>query len=217
MKVRTIFFISAICILLIGCGNDKKQSDKKNNSKKKEVNSIKESKSKIDGTIKTIIGSGILVRGSNDLKLRSGLKITSGDILKTNVDSEIEIDFGKKRIIKLGESSELMIENNAIKDFTVSMKEGKMMSILKDLTKGETYHVKGTTAVVGARGTKFLTVVKENGAFFVCVCDGEVEIQPLKNLKQKKVYKKHDTIEIAKNSELPEKPGHNEDHNHVLH
>ena len=88
--------------------------------------------------------------------------------IKTESGSSCILAFDEKRknIIKIDESTEIMIES--VFPGKVFLPEGRVFSFIKDLNATEKFEVRTPKAVSGARGTGWLTVVSEGRTEVSC-------------------------------------------------
>ena len=92
-------------------------------------------------------------------------EISNGDSLKTAKGSGVDIKFGKDMKNIISASEDTSIEFKQIThpgDKKIDLKQGKLLSDLKDLESGSTFEVRTPTAVCGASGTSFEAQVADN-------------------------------------------------------
>jgi len=85
-------------------------------------------------------------------------EISNGDSLKTAKGSGVDIKFGKdmKNIISASEDTSVEFKQITHSgDKNIDLKQGKLLSDLKDLDSGSRFEVRTPTAVCGALGTSF--------------------------------------------------------------
>lgn len=102
----------------------------------------------------------------------SGMKVKEGDTIKTEADSSAELAFGEKlaNVLNIFSNSQLVISK--FEPGLVKLEQGRVFTLLKKINKGSTFEVRTPTAVAGARGTGWGTLLK----------DGQTEIQDFENI-----------------------------------
>ena len=99
--------------------------------------------------------------------------LNNRDIIKTGEESSAEILIGKQTgaQIRANSLAVLVIENNT---WEIDTKQGAVLSLVE---KGKRYRVKSPSAVAAVRGTIFYTNAYADSSFYVCTCNGSVDIQ----------------------------------------
>jgi hypothetical protein len=105
--------------------------------------------------------------------------ISDGDAIKTSKDSSVEIKFGRdmKNIISASEQTSIELKKIASSgDKRIALKEGTLLSDLKELDPNSRFEVKTPTAVCGVLGTGFEAQAAERSTI-VKVYDGRVYVK----------------------------------------
>jgi len=120
------------------------------------------------GSVTASEGQAEIIRsGQPGIPAAANMSIHMGDMAKTGNRSKLEIRFDDGSIIRLGENSQAEISEYLFQDDRILAKiflhAGKVRSIVKKTARlfgvGETnrFEVHTDTAVIGARGTDFIT------------------------------------------------------------
>ncbi|WP_096203094.1 FecR domain-containing protein [Bacillus sp. FJAT-45350] len=135
------------------------------------------------------------VGGKKEIKAYDGMSIHLGDTIQTGEGASVKIDFGDNNQATLGQYGKITIAElvtdrvsipNMIeiasangKKVGVKQESGGLWSKIKGVFgAGDRHRVETSTAVMGVRGTLFLTVVnQESGNERVAVVDGELGIE----------------------------------------
>lgn len=82
------------------------------------------------------------------------MAVNNGDRIKTLKGEAVEISFAgdNKRIVKIGENSEMYIRKNE-SPYSIELVSGEAMALLEKLPKGSTFEIRTPTGISGARGT----------------------------------------------------------------
>lgn len=144
----------------------------------------------VDGEV-LVIRSG----GKVEFTARNGMKIRQGDSIRTGKNASVKLDFGDGNETTVGEYSyitiaelstietEPSVEQFSImskylgKKVTVKKQSGRTWSKVKNVVQsGNRHKVQTSTAIMGVRGTLFLTYVDPiTGRTVLSVFDGQVE------------------------------------------
>jgi hypothetical protein len=117
----------------------------------------------IAGSVKTAIGSAVLVRGAETVPVREGMHLLMNDRLRTAADGRVGVIFQDGTRISLGPDTEVTIDR-----FVYAPADGKFGLLLR-LARGvftyvsgkiaqfspESVSVQTPAAIVGLRGTHF--------------------------------------------------------------
>jgi hypothetical protein len=139
---------------------------------------------------KTAIGRVIFVKGNawigrgsqtgDKTKAEVDQKITDGDILITEADSEMKIIVGKKEAaLHIKPDSLLKLVHTPQKTWLVDLTKGSVLSyIRKGQKRPNFYRIKTPAAVMGVRGTIFFAKYNSdpNKGLFLCTCSGSVSL-----------------------------------------
>ncbi|MAZ48604.1 MAG: hypothetical protein CME65_08570 [Halobacteriovoraceae bacterium] len=118
------------------------------------------------------ISGNVLV---NSLKAKGKVELSLGDtVTAKGKNSYAIIDFGEetKSIITNGS---IKIEKSSNKGHELNLIKGLLSTSMKQ-AKNKKLQIKTKNAVLGVRGTKFLTMYGEDDTY-LCVCEGTVEIK----------------------------------------
>jgi len=106
-------------------------------------------------------------------------EISDGDSLKTAKGSSVDIKFGKdmKNIISASEDTSVEFKRIArAGDKNIDLKQGRLLSDLKELDSGSKFEVRTPTAVCGALGTSFETQASDDQTVLK-VYEGRVHVK----------------------------------------
>jgi hypothetical protein len=119
------------------------------------------------GSIATLEGEAIVIRGDEEIQAEVGTRIHGSDVVRTEKESSLGIVFKDDTTVSLGEKSEL-----GMKEFDFRPSEGAFSMVL-NMVKGTFVYVSGRIAklspesvevetpvgVVAVRGTRFLAKI----------------------------------------------------------
>ncbi len=122
----------------------------------------------VAGSIRTLKGQGSVIRHEASLPAEVGMRIFSGDTLRTAPESSMGILFRDETSLSLGPASETVVD-----DFVFDPAEG-MLSLLVGVSKGTAAFISGEIAklrpeamvvstplsTLGIRGTRFVVKVE---------------------------------------------------------
>jgi hypothetical protein len=127
------------------------------------------------GKISYLEGSSVYVRNGKEKALRVNTMLKQGDVIKTAVETQLEILFSNGTVLRLAEQSELLLdgtENNP----KPQVKKGSLWANVQKMATGEMMVGTGTlTAAV--RGTIFNVEAKDS-ASSVALYEGKVDVGP---------------------------------------
>ncbi len=120
------------------------------------------------GIVKKVQGSSQVVRESQIIRAKIGLKLMENDTLKTGENGSIGVIFKDNTVLSLGPNSILVID-----EFVFSPREGKLSFVMK-MVKGTMAYMSGIiaklspdtvrfetpVATLGIRGTKFVAKIE---------------------------------------------------------
>ena len=94
---------------------------------------------------------------AEEVQCRLGMSLDSGTKVRTGVKSYLAIafDLEKKNLVKIKEQSDVVIRLTG--DEKIELVDGTVLALLKNLDKGEKFHIRTPAAVCGARGTGWRT------------------------------------------------------------
>ncbi|MBN3040997.1 MAG: FecR domain-containing protein [Candidatus Omnitrophica bacterium] len=120
---------------------------------------------KIHAEVVSVSGSPkVMLSGENSyVDAEVGMYLEAGDKIKTNSSSSISLSFddNDKNIASVDSDSyaEVILDTGE----KLSLLEGKIFAAVDQASEDEPFEIKTPTAVVGVRGTEFLTTVDEQG------------------------------------------------------
>lgn len=126
----------------------------------------------LQAAVLTKVSGNVLV---NSLKAKGKIELNLGDIVTAKgKNSYAIIDFGEetKSIISNGS---LKIEKSNDKEHELNLIKGLLSTSMKQV-ENKKLQIRTKNAVLGVRGTKFLTMYGEDDTY-LCVCEGTVEIK----------------------------------------
>jgi|GEM_PF-1041451 len=110
---------------------------------------------------------------------RVGMKLKAGTRVITGEEASVEVTFDKpgRNVLKIKENSEVVIK---LEDADrIDLVDGEIITVLRDLKRGETFRVRTPCATCGARGTGWNTKTDKN-ITNVAVFDGEIFVRGIK-------------------------------------
>lgn len=145
------------------------------------------------------VGESSLVRSEKKVSLKVGMKVQSGDVIKTGKKSNIEISSKRGDKLKILENSTIKIGSAAAKDSEdVSIISGSLKASFVKLAKGSG-RIYSPTTVCSVRGTQFTVSISESGDTRVDMTEGRLE---LKNPYGKTELDQNENAENPVGSEL---------------
>ena len=114
-------------------------------------------------------------------QLTANDRLMVGDIIKTGVDSSLEISFAQDIHVKIGQQSSVIIGQSAVTEkgpaYSLELKAGQLWARVKDAWQELTrFEVVTPSAVAGVRGTLFSVAIINNKTI-VTVKEGKVEVR----------------------------------------
>jgi len=108
------------------------------------------------------------------------MELNQGAIIKTGAGSSANLAFDTAmlNVLNVEENTTLSVDTLSEKLSEVGLSNGNILVILEGLKKGSTFQVKTPTAICGARGTKWYTVVFQ-AVTRVEVIQDSISFQPL--------------------------------------
>ena len=149
-----------------------------------EVEEAEEAEIFVQGVVTFASGFVSIHRGEQQSELDVEDLVEVGDLIKTESDSFVEIQFADFGIIRIQENTELIVQNMHLQDeqskVNMKLNKGKMLAKVSKLSKGEEFEVRTSTALAGVRGTEFM-VKQEAGSDTAsfAVKEGKVSVIPL--------------------------------------
>ncbi|MFH0924580.1 MAG: FecR family protein [bacterium] len=165
------------------------------------------------GTIVGIEGEAILYHGGGQetTKLNLNDLVNATDVIETKTGTKVKIRFEDSSILSLGENTKLEIkeqvyaEESKFRKFIFKTIIGNVRSLVgKSASKDSTFEVETPTAVMGVRGTTFITKVISPKMTQIIVLEGEVFAKNI-NISQEITLTKNMSTHIEAN-QPPETP-----------
>ena len=107
--------------------------------------------------------------------------LTVHDIIKTDVDSSLEIQIGNMALLYIEENTEIALESLLYeldkKEMKIYLKKGSVFSSLKKLLLNERFELETPNVILSIRGTEFL-VKESDEETFIAVEEGSVILLP---------------------------------------
>ena len=109
----------------------------------------------------------------NKEKIKEGAEIAEGmELSIPKAKDYVEVKFQNGHVVRFSGAT-VKVTNLNPKNTLFTLIKGKMYSVIKALTKDETFKVKTKEAAFAVRGTKFYIEAAKKQAY-LCVCDGTV-------------------------------------------
>ncbi len=142
------------------------------------------------GEVVSVRGLAFLKKSNTKkfLKIKKGLKLNNGDLIKTTSKGRVKVIFNDNSIIFIARKSKIRIDKYDYNIFTkkrgaqLSLLSGRLKSWVAKLNSSKKkFTIKTPTAVIGVRGTQFIVSVSEgeDANTEVGVLEGKVEVQNL--------------------------------------
>jgi flagellar biosynthesis GTPase FlhF len=115
--------------------------------------------SQVVGQVMVVKGDSKLIRDSELVALKVGVKIFGGDVIKTGSDGRVKVVMNDKNVLTISTDSEITIAKYDNNNVLLDLSKGKIRAEVNQRYDGEnrTFNVKTPTTVAGVRGTDFLT------------------------------------------------------------
>ena len=128
--------------------------------------------------------------------------VEADDRIKTGADSFCEIQFADFGVVRVQESSEIVVRNVFLKQdgskVDVALQSGNLLCKVSKLGKGDEFQVKTSTALAGVRGTEFVVREEIGKATVVAVNEGKVSVVPVEIVDRIENLKSRMKTETAK-------------------
>ena len=140
-------------------------------------------------------GDASIERGAEaSRQLAVGEELKNGDRIKTGARSFVMVKIGGDINLRIGENSETVLSSiDKGGDREIFLANGKVLSWVEKLKKGDEYRVKTSTAIAAVRGTKFLTE-HAAGRSVVAVGEGKVKVTGIKKNEETLVETAHTAV-----------------------
>ena len=136
------------------------------------------------GTITALKGNATISRETKVLTAKTGFKIEEKDIIKTSLDTKMQIIFNDETIITLGKNTtfsvnKYLFENDVKPIANFGLFKGAMRTITGKIGKiaPDRFKVKTNTASIGIRGTNFTITIMPNGSQKVFCTFGAISVK----------------------------------------
>ncbi len=114
-------------------------------------------------TVSFYLGKVKLIRGGKTVKMRKGLTVGNGDVIKTGKGAIVELKYSDKSKVSIKPHSTVKIGSQYAKGSEgVSIVSGRIVGKFVKLKKGK-HKLYTPTTVAGVRGTKFQIAVSRGG------------------------------------------------------
>jgi hypothetical protein len=140
-------------------------------------------------------GDAMIERGAESSRLLAvGEELKNGDRIKTGDRAFVMVKIGEDINLRIGENSETVLSSiDRGSDREIFLTNGKVLSWVEKLRKGDEYRVKTSTAIAAVRGTKFLTE-HSAGRSVVAVGEGKVKVTGIKKNEETLVETAHTAV-----------------------
>lgn len=122
-------------------------------------------------------GDPTIFRKLKKYPIKKGDLIHFGDRITTSKDEKVTIEDGEGNKIYILSDSKLSTPKQKTKDQVYEHEQGSLWFKLQPVQKEASFTVRTPSAVVGVRGTKFITMIFDDKTTDLCVCEGEVAFE----------------------------------------
>lgn len=152
------------------------------------------------GLITFFSGNVYILDGQEWWDVNIGDFVEASDVIKTELDSYCEIQFGDTAVVKVQQNTEIAMETLMLDgenaNVALNMQNGSVLCKVQKLAGGDKFKVKTQTAVCGVRGTEFGVQAETDKKTKVAVKEGSVSVLPstidVDKLKEKVANKGED-------------------------
>jgi outer membrane protein assembly factor BamB/ferric-dicitrate binding protein FerR (iron transport regulator) len=128
--------------------------------------------------------------------------VEADDRIKTAADSFCEIQFADFGVVRVQESSEIVVRDVFLRQdgskVDVALQSGRLLCKVSKLGKGDEFQVKTSTALAGVRGTEFVVREEIGKSTVVAVNEGQVTVVPAEIVDRIEILKSGLKTETAK-------------------
>jgi outer membrane protein assembly factor BamB len=201
--IRTVMALPLIFFLLFGC--------EKKKEKEETIEAVEEEPQAEEAEEASVLLEGYITYLSGIVSINRGAQWEPCDIddfvgvedrIKTEVESSCEVQFTDIGIIRIQESSEIVMRQIYLKEqknsVDVNLVNGDLLCKVSKLSKGETFQVATDTTLAGVRGTEFMVQVQKGKKTKVAVSTGEVSVVPAPVAQKIEEIKKELQTETAR-------------------
>lgn len=127
-----------------------------------------------------IEGLSELIKNGRTKPLKVNMILKQGNIIKTGVNSSVELTYFNGDVIRLSPNSELVLEGREEGQGQPKLNKGNIWSNIKKLSNSEPrFQVKTSVATAAVRGTTFLVSAQDSSAS-IHLLDGKIDVGPNK-------------------------------------
>lgn len=134
------------------------------------------------GLITYFSGNVYILDGQEWWDVAIGDFVEASDVIKTELDSYCEIQFGDTAVVKVQQNTEIAMETLMLDsenaNVALNMQNGSVLLKVQKLAGGDKFKVKTQTAVCGVRGTEFSVRAGTDKKTKVAVKEGSVTVLP---------------------------------------
>ncbi len=158
-------------------------------------------------TVKDVQGDVQCKQVSSDTwnAVASGLELSTSDILKTAIESTVDVSFDMVNLFRLQPESQLVVASipesvdtgaGVERLYQFNLLGGSVVSKLDKLPQGTRYEIETPVAIAGARGTAFVVTSSDSGTQFTAL-ENEIEIHSTTNRLQGVVASPYRQVLVA--------------------
>jgi len=133
-------------------------------------------------------GGSVVIRGNQTLPTKVGLTILEKDQIQTDTDSYLKIVMKDRNVLVITGGSQITLENYSIKkNVSIQLDKGSLRHIVQKNYDGQKrkYEVKTAAAVMGVRGTDFISEFDTNkNETVLCTLEGKASFRKLDSDKE---------------------------------
>jgi hypothetical protein len=161
------------------------------------------------GTVVSLTGTARNLTRNQDLA--AGSAVWAGDHITTGGDSSARITLGNDIAIQVGPSSDIVIQHEVSKPWSLELVSGMVGSVIRKAVKGALssepkFELHTGSAVMGVRGTMFFVKRLGPKKFFLCPCMGSLDVKVAGGKIQKTIVSKnHEFAQNIDESEVTPK------------
>jgi len=128
------------------------------------------------GKVKYIEGKAVLEQAGKSKNLRVNMRLKYGDKITTAEETRVEIQFLDGSVVRIGESSEILLAGKP--DFPApQVKKGKLWANIQKMANGQ-FVVQTEAATAAVRGTVFRVESTKDSLSIVALYNGAVDVGP---------------------------------------
>lgn len=172
MKIRAIY-VFILLLFLINCTKSKLQQNR--------LETLEANRNSC--TVTYVDGKAYIVDENDNVvaNIKSGMDLTENSLIKTDVNSYLELTIGENSIVRIKENTKIklitLLKINEKTDTDIKLEVGSIFANPEKLTSGSTFKITTRSITAGVRGTEFIVVSTEKGDVTVAVKKGEVFVK----------------------------------------